>query len=388
MVVLSRFFFALCVLLALPAHAANMPDYFAPRASLEADTALYLGAWSGRSESVEALRARLRRSPAPANAADGWSFLCAFEYHTGAYKQALADCAQAIALDPQGGDANTLAIVKLVAEEPAPRASGSARVPVTAGVHVPVQTGDYKGSVIADTGAEISVMMQSVARAAHVKMLGASRDVGSTTATISGQIGLIPEVKLGGAVVKNVPVLVLPDAQLTITDGTKSVSLPFILSLYALADFGRIAWLDHDKWLALGSAAPVSVPGAVPMIWHPAGIAVPLQGPGGIRVAQFDSGADVSYLYENAVPLLSDAERTAIVAARRKIGGVGGVVEEEIRRLPTAHFTLAGQPLVLTNIDVAKKTETGEAARLGEDVLLTYSAVIFDFGAMTFSAAP
>lgn len=375
-------------LLAAPAFAAQTPDFFAPRAGLDADTALYFDAWSGRADVVERLRARLRETPAPANAADGWSFLCNFEYHAAQYAKAIPDCEKAIALNPDGGDANTLAIVKLVADQPPPRAYGSARVPVTRGVHVPVKAGGYDGTAIADTGAQVSVMMQSVAKAANVKMMGASKEVGSTTATVSGQIGLIPEVRLGDAVVKNIPVLVLPDAQLTISDGKKSVSLPFILSLYALADFGRIAWMDHDKWLTLGSAAPASFPGAVPMIWHPAGIAVPLDGPGGRRAAQFDSGADVSYLYEDAVPLVSDAERATIIKTKRKIGGVGGVVTEDVRRFPTVAFTLAGQPLVLKDADIAKEPETGEAARLGEDVLQTYSAVVFDFGAMTFSVSP
>lgn len=379
---------AFLTLLATPVRAAETPDFYAPRAGLDADTALYLDAWSGDANAVERLRARLSQTPAPANAYEGWSFLCNFEYHSAQYAKAIPDCEKAIALNADGGDANTLAIVTLVAGQPAPRAYGSARVPVTSGVHVPVKAGGYEGTAIADTGAQISVMMQSVAKAAHVKMLGASRDVGSTTAKISGQIGLIPEVKLGEALVKNVPVLVLPDAQLTITDGKKSVSLPFILSLYALADFGRIAWLDHDKWLALGSDAPASFPGAVPMIWYPDGIAVPLEGPGGRRAAQFDSGADVSYLYENAVPLVSDAARATIIQTKRKIGGVGGVVTEDIRRFPTVALTLAGQPLVLKNADIAKEPDSGEAARLGEDVLQTYSAVVFDFGAMAFSVSP
>ena len=376
------------VILAGPAQAAGSPDFFAPRAGLNADTALYLDAWSGQKTAVERLRARLKRAPPPADAYDDWSFLCDFEYHTSQYTRAIADCKKAIALNAHGGDANTLAIVKLVADQPLPRAHGSARLPVTKGVHVPVTAGVYHGMAIADTGAQVSVMMQSVAKAAQVKLLGASRHVDSTTAPVSGQIGLIPEVKLGDAVVRNIPVLVLPDAQLTITAGKETISLPFILSLYALADFGRIAWLDHDKWLALGSAAPHVFPGAVPMLWHPNGIAVPLQGPCGRWAAQFDSGADISYLYDNAVSLLSAADRTGIVKAKRKIGGVGGVVEQEIRRVPKAELTLAGQPLLLKNLDIAAEPKTGEAARLGEDVLASYSAVVFDFRTMTFSISP
>ena len=380
-------FSLLLALLAAPA-LAETPDFFAPRAGLDADTALYLNAWSGNANAVERLRTRLNQTPAPANAYDGWSFLCGFEYHSAQYAKAVPDCEKAIALNADGGDANTLAIAKLVAGEPAPRAYGTARLPVTSGALVLVKAGGYDGTAIADTGAQISVMMQSVAKAAHVKILGASRDIGSPTGAVSGRIGLIPEVHLGEAVVTNVPVLVLPDAQLTISDGKKSISLPFILSLYALADFGRIAWLDHDKWFALGSAAPASFPDAVPMIWHPTGIAIPLEGPGGRRAAQFDSGSDGTYLYENGVSLLSDAERATIVSAERKIGAAGGVVKEKVRRIPQASLTIAGQPLVLKNLDIAKEPGTGEAARLGGDVLQVYSAVVFDFGAMTFSVSP
>lgn len=380
-------FSLLLALLAAPA-LAETPDFFVPRAGLDADTVLYLDAWSGNANAVERLRTRLNQTPAPANAYDGWSFLCGFDYHSAHYAKVVADCEKAIGLNADGGDANTLAIAKLVAGQPAPRAYGSARLPVTNGARVPVNAGGYDGTAIADTGAQISVMMQSVAKAADVKILGASRDIGSPTGAVSGRIGLIPEVKLGGAVVKNVPVLVLPDAQLTVNDGKESISLPFILSLYALADFGRIAWLDHDKWFALGSAAPVSSPAAVPMIWHPNGIAIPLEGPGGRRAAQFDSGSDGSYLYENGVPLLSDADRATIFNAERKIGGAGGVVNEKVRRIPQASLTIAGQPLVLKKLDIAREPETGEAARLGQDVLQAYSVVVFDFGAMTFSVSP
>lgn len=379
--------FALWTVVA-PARAAEKPDYFAPRAGMDADTALYLDAWSGDADAVEGLRARLSRTPAPANAYADWSYLCDFEFHAAQYARAIPDCEKAIALNPEGGDANTLAIAKLVVGQPAPRVRGSARVPVTKGVRVPVKAGTYDGTALADTGAQISVMMQSVAKDAHVKILGASRRVDSTTASVAGQIGLIPEVKIGNAVVENIPVLVLPDAQLTITAGKETVSLPFILSLYALADFGRVAWLGHDKWLALGSAAPPPFPGAVPMIWSPNGIAVPLEGPGGRRAAQFDSGADVSYLYESGTSLLSTADRVTIVKAKRKIGGLGAVVEQNVRRIPQANLALAGQPLVLKNLDIASQPETGEAARLGEDVLQAYSAVVFDFSAMTFSVSP
>lgn len=81
----------------------------------------------------------------------------------------------------------------------------------------------------------------------------------------------------------------------------------------------------------------------------------------------------------------SAAERTNTVKAKRKIGDLGGVVEQDVRRVPKADLTLADQPLVLKNINIAPQPDTGEVARLCEDVLAAYSAVDFDFKAMTFS---
>src|SRR6185312_6909168 len=208
------FFSVGLALLALPA-LADMPDFFAVRSGMDPDTALYIDARSGRADAVERVRARLKQTPAPANAYEDWSFLCDFEFHSAHYVAAIADCEKAIAINPTGGDADTLAIVKLLAHQPRPRAHGSAHVPVTPGARVPVKAGKYDGMAVADTGAQISVMMQSVARSAGVKILGASGNVGSTTASVTGQIGLIPEVRIGGAVANDIPVLILPDAQLT-----------------------------------------------------------------------------------------------------------------------------------------------------------------------------
>jgi hypothetical protein len=67
---------------------------------------------------------------------------------------------------------------------------------------------------------------------------------------------------------------------------------------------------------------------------------------------------------------------------------VGGIVEQEVRHVQQAGLRLAGQPLVLKDLDIAKESETGEAAKLGEDVLQGYRAVVFDFRAMTFSVSP
>lgn len=370
------------------APALAQPDPFVEGLTAHSqDQALLLDMVFARPGAEARLRERLASYPVPGELARrGWPMLCAASHHSGRYRQAVEDCSRAVMADPTGGDGNTLAIVRVLAGQRPTTAYGSARVPVSAGEHVQVIAGDYEDFAIADTGAQISVMMRSVAEAAHVHILGVSGSVGSTTASVVGQIGVVPEVRIGGAVLRDLPVLVLPDESLTLAEG--QVRLPFILSLYAMADFGRVGWSDHGRWLLLGEAAPDPYPTAVPMLWHPFGLGLPLEGPGGRRVAHLDSGANISYLFRSGLPLLMRSETARLSASTRRIGGVGGMVEEKIETLPRATLRLAGQPLVLSDVDVARDTESGEAARIGEDVLNRYAAVVLDFRTMTFSVNP
>jgi len=111
----------------------------------------------------------------------------------------------------------------------------------------------------------------------------------------------------------------------------------------------------------------------------------------GRRAAPLDSGDDQSYLYDTfdtGAALLSEAERASVVTTARKSSSMGGVVEAQVRRVPQAQLQLAGEPLVLRNTHIVTANATGEAARLGEDVLKAYSAVVFDFDAMSFSVSP
>jgi len=368
------------------ASARAAEDPYAERAAgVHGDEALWLDVVFGEPGAADRLRARLTgASPSSSDfAARAWPLVCEHDYHASRYPEAVADCTRAAAV---GSDAHVLEIVQLLAGQPPVRAEGSARVALTAGSHIAVRSGAYDAWAIADTGAQISVMMQSVAAAAHVRILGDTRSVDTTTTTVAGQIGIIPEVRIGDAVLRNLPVLVLPDAQLTLANG--AVRLPFILGLYGLAEFGRLAWLDHGRWLALGDAAPQGFDGAVPMIWHPLGLGVPLDGVGGRRAAHLDSGANISYLLEAGLQLLPPGERVRLGVGHRRIGGVGGVVEQDIERLPRASLALAGHPLAFADIDVTMDADTGEVARIGEDVLDRYAVVVLDFRTMRFSVKP
>jgi hypothetical protein len=315
--------------------------------------------------------------------ARAWPLLCEDDYRAGRYRQGVVSCGHATAM---GSKAHVLEIVRLLADQPPVKAEGGARVAMRPGAQIAVRAGGYGGAAIADTGAQISVMMQSVAEAAHVRILGVSHSVETPTADVQGQVGLIPMVQIGQARLIDLPVLILPDDKLVLADG--AIRLPFILGLDGLAAFGRIAWLGHGHMLALGVAAPMPLPDAAPLIWHPLGLGAPVDGVEGRRAAHLDSGANLSYLTEAGLRLLPLQERTRLGSSQRWVGSVGGAVEEDIERLPRATLSFARHPLTLIDVDVAMDSDTGEVARIGEDVLDRFSAVVVDFTAMTISVRP
>ncbi len=350
---------------------------------------LLLDAIFGKAGAVDALRDWLdQTNQDEATNPEAWSFLCRDSFQRGNYSAALADCSRAVASDPKNlrGDKNTLGVANMLKDAPPPSLTGTgARLQLDPKGQVAVAAGDEQLAAIVDTGAQVSVMMQSVADKAGVHFLGEWSNADTATRAVAGKAGTIPRVVIGKAELRDLPVLVMPDRALTFENG--KLQLRFILGLGALRQFGRVAWLDHGKVLTLGDAAPALSANAVPAYWHPLGVGIPIDGPGGERRgAHYDTGSNRTYLYARALPIVSKAELARLKPAHRKTGGVGGIVTEKVQRLPKLTLQLAHQSIKLFNVDVAPTTKTGDAARIGADIFKQLRTVVLDFDAMRFSA--
>lgn len=382
---------AAAIALALSGAANTVPqkDVFVIQAALapaDTDGRLLIDATFGKRGALEQLRSRMAKGPMQGHATEAWTLLCSQDFLSGRYRDAVPECEKSDAGQPAKDD-SALPLVRALADVPAPAAHGKgARVPINDKHRIMVRLGDYAVPAVADTGAEVSVAMASVAEALKVRFLAASIGVGTVTSTVSGRIGVIPQLSIGEARVTDIPVLVLPDEQLTFAEGR--FKLQFILGLHAFRPFGRMAWLDHGKVLALGDHAPVARGQGVPVFWDVMGVGIPLDGPGGRRAAHFDTGSGSTNLFEPGLALVAPKERAAIVTAEQRVGGVGGIVTQKIQRLPIASLSLAGQPFVLKNVDVERDISTGDAARVGDDIFARFRTVILDFDRMQFAIEP
>jgi predicted aspartyl protease len=89
--------------------------------------------------------------------------------------------------------------------------------------NVAVTFQDDSEDLVFDTGAEISVIMESVAKKNGIKMLdGIVRTGTSTSRKVEGRMGL-SDIKLGNIEFKNVAFLVLPDSALTFAHGRYAI---------------------------------------------------------------------------------------------------------------------------------------------------------------------
>ena len=325
---------------------------------------------------------------AKADRAALWHRLCSDDGLRGWYAAALRACSAEAAVAPAGEADDDVAMAKALQGVRPIRAIGATKVPLIAN-----RLGSRSASItvngftlpwFVDSGAEVSVVSQSVADRIGVRMLPGGVQVGTTTAPVQGRMGVVDVLAIGDATVENLPVLVLPDAQLTIAE---LPTIPAILGLPALVAFHRVAWLDGGSELALGEAVPAVPADAPRLYWHEDGVGVPISTARGTRGAHLDSGANASYLRAGGHALLTRAEERAARVHERRIGGAGGMVTARQKVLPRFRLKVAGAPVTLTDVSIAEQDQDG-AARIGDDAIAQLGALTLDFDRMRVAASP
>ncbi|HET9813653.1 MAG TPA: retropepsin-like aspartic protease [Sphingomicrobium sp.] len=297
-----------------------------------------------------------------------------------------AVCAEAARLEKAAGKGekgdDDAAMAAAFADQPPLRAIGSAKVPLTwnsfGSQSADVTVGGVTASWFMDTGAEISVVREGLAKQMHVRPVGQSIRVGTTTADVFGHVGLIDRLRIGSATVENVPVLVLPDAQLKIGNVHQ---IDGILGLQVFAAFGRIAWIDGGSALALGEAAPKARPTAPRIYWHEEGLGVPVRTPRGLLGAFLDTGANATDWREPGLALLDPRRVASAKEVVMHVGGAGGVVEVKQRELNSVGLEFGPVPIRLNEVAIAATDKPG-AAKVGMDAVSQLGVLILDFEQM------
>lgn len=268
------------------------------------------------------------------------------------------------------------------------------------GVEYPVGIAGKNFSAQLDTGAEISVLSASTAKAWGVTLLdGTAQLHGYGGGTFPAQPGLIPTLTIGKAELHNVAVYVTEDANLYIP-GIK-LQTNALLGYPVVAALGRLTFAK-DGSLTVSAKSPtrdLHVSAALWMGDHSLLVELGTQpilsggkvtGAAETRLFMLDTGSGSTWLTDHYL-----AEHTNVFHGpppeMARLGGAGGIHEVPAY---VAHPVplFAGDSIILLNGNhILTQPQAGEAEHyfglIGQDVLGLFSSYTIDLRNMTLTVA-
>lgn len=260
---------------------------------------------------------------------------------------------------------------------------------------IPVEIDGQRVMMIADTGAEFSVMSQSTAHRLGIEFDDRSEQtVGtSTNEALTASFTIIPEIRIGDMVFQDVAATIMPDSALQFSAADsdnldEDYEISGVLGLPVMVAAGRIAWLENGQRIAFGTAAPEVTDGGA-IYWHRQGLGLGVDFGDGNTPVFFDSGARVSQgslrsLYELAMDP-DTLERRTITT-----GGGGGFAEEEVWVLPELVFGLPGARFTLEDANIYPSEGNpalADGGYAGSDILRSVDVFAVDFRNMAYGVS-
>ncbi len=238
-------------------------------------------------------------------------------------------------------------------------------------------------SWILDTGANFSVLTETAAREMKLKLSeGKAQTQGSSGAENPLHIAIVPEMKIGTAVVHNVVVLVIADSGLRIPLPTGTHQIDAILGFPVLSALKEITFTSNALSVAPGkddSGARIYMQALDPL--------VECRVAGHDMLLLFDSGASSTTLtlrYYNEFR----SEFAGLSPTRRRVAGAGGTKEVSSYNLENAKVEISDQTAVLKAIPVATQSVGSDFDLLygdiGRDLTSQFKSFTLDFEHMRF----
>lgn len=246
---------------------------------------------------------------------------------------------------------------------------------------IPVKLGNTEHSAVFDTGANFSVITDSMALKAGLKILDGTFKVTAITGNkVDSKIAFAKSVKLGNTTLSNVIFLVFPEASLSFPEANYAIEtiigFPVIEALKEISIIKDSIFyipknqsINENKNLALDFLTPV-----VEVIEN--GRSLPFT---------FDTGASETMLYN---PYLVDYKTQILKEATLdsiQIGGAGGSKFIQIYHTPFSG-KIAGKEFQLkkttVNSEENNKDKSGIYGNLGKDVVRKFDTLTLNFEKM------
>lgn len=234
-----------------------------------------------------------------------------------------------------------------------------------------------------DTGANLSVLSAETARRLGVRLLDGASSVGNgVQGIVPIRVGIADRMTIAGTILRNVPFLIIDDAQLTFPV-PGGYDIKAIVGLPVMRALGRMRVEQAGRLVLLGQAE--AQPAAPNMAASGNDVFVTVAVDGSEVAMHLDSGANQSSLSA----LYARAHPEAVAALARRTAGMasaGGARLASVATWPDAPLALAGRTLVLPSLEIGLPSTEGPAPRflgvLGSDVLRRFESYTLDFHAM------
>jgi tetratricopeptide (TPR) repeat protein len=227
---------------------------------------------------------------------------------------------------------------------------------------VPVEANGRAGEWIFDTGANLSTLTESEAARLGLATRETQTFVnGSTGKRNPLRLAVAPDLRLGGAHLKNVVFLVLSDESLYVAP--LKYQIRGILGLPVLQALGCVGISAKGEVRIEPQARPAAGP---PNLFFDGEDLIVDVRHGEHRLQIFlDTGANASFVYPSFRSALTREERAALKSKQDTTGGAGGVVTRMAEAIPSLRLEILDRSVELKDVSMLSKPAAGKTARDG-----------------------
>lgn len=245
-------------------------------------------------------------------------------------------------------------------------------------ITVPVNFADSSYYFVFDTGANLSVITESYARKANLRLLNLRFKVRAITGLqVRAGLGVADELQLGNIVVKNAVFMIFPDSSLSFARGMYTIK--------GILGFPIIEQLQEVRIDKNNLTIPqTAVDRAIRNFGVDELLPVISVGYNTDTLAfTFDTGAQFTFLNEPFYRHYKTLIDTAGHSFEMQVGGAGGIAKSKAYRLAQVPITVAGQNALLKDVAVKTTSSTPKDklyyGNFGQDIMNQFKEMVINF---------
>jgi hypothetical protein len=225
---------------------------------------------------------------------------------------------------------------------------------------VPIKVNGQKGEWIFDTGANLSILIESEAARMGLAIRETTAYVtGSTDKKNTMRLAVGGDVRFGGAHLRNVVFLVLADKALYI--GPLHYQIRGILALPVLRALGQVGISAQGRVRIepKGTVAQGIAQGAPNLFYDELSPIVEIRHNGHWLQMFLDTGANQGVLYPSFRPAMGSDELAKLKSKREKTAGAGGMIKRKTQVVPSVRMEILNRFTDVTKVSLLAAQPTG-----------------------------